>query len=123
MAVIDPNERVRLDIPHEPGEWVELRPLDAGVAMRVTRVLKEDPYKTYGYELAREMLAGWSYATPLDVEKLDARTLRWLLEAVNDASDLRSDDEKKVSETNSSDGSQPRPLSIEPELGPGSSVT
>ena len=110
MALVG-REIERVEIPHEDGQWVELRALsgaelDEAERRNTRRVLEmvqgvdlgsipttgQDPdereRRRAAYEpetLIRHALVGWSYAEPCDDEHkalLDAPTRAWLVEAI-----------------------------------------
>ena len=83
----------RIDIPHEPGEWVEVRPLSAKnlrVMDKAAKTAARGPDTVldeteYGYELTTRMLdaavVAWSYeppVTPENLADLDLATTVWL---------------------------------------------
>lgn len=91
----------RLDIPHEPGEWIEVRLLNP----RQMRLFKaqassaqeldgENRTETMGWELlasvCRECIVGWSYAergipipvTQDNIDDLDAVTSKHVFEFI-----------------------------------------
>lgn len=56
-------------------------------------------------DLAAALITAWSYDVPVSretVDMLDVDTFVWLNAAISDMSGIRSDDEKKDSEENSS---------------------
>lgn len=80
----------KLDIPHEPGQWVEIRPLStAALREAIKQALEvvggDDLNREYGYELTARMLrvaiVSWSYEPMPDdktIADLDLKTTRWL---------------------------------------------
>lgn len=98
MALISSLSAVKHDIPHEPGEWMRIRPLKASDEALIQR----DYPTPVDRELAilKAIIVEWSYDAPLTegaVDDIDRETLRWLdteilppLLAV-----MRSEDEKK----------------------------
>jgi hypothetical protein len=111
LALITSKDTKRLDIPHEPGQWVEVRPLTFGdldifgmdgETVRVSR------------DLASEVITGWSYSEwPVSrderltlLKSLDLDTSMWLItalgETLTEISGIRSDDAKKNTVNNSS---------------------
>lgn len=97
----------RLDIPNEPGEWVELRLPLCVADMRALGEASTVP------DVKRAMvlhtIQAWSYAAPVDaetLERLDMGTFNWLWERINEASAV-PDPEKK-------DSSSPSPATTEP---------
>ncbi len=105
MALINSQNTRRIDIPHEPGEWVEIRPVTAG---QYADLQREGEALT-GAEIALRILAGslaaWSYGaaiTPETLRSLDYETFTWLERELSVTSGLRTAAEKKDSELPSS---------------------
>lgn len=97
MALIDPDEVIHLEIPHEPGQWVEFKPLCADdLEAMDARGERLGPIN-----MVLQSLVGWSYYDGVpklaDVKRLDIETLNWLSPLVTRASGIRSADEKKDS--------------------------
>lgn len=100
MALIDPKETRRVDIPHEPGEWVELRPITARdlanlqrAVIGVTLTQAENTTR-----ILATCLTAWSYAFPITIEnleRLDYQTHNWLDNELLLTSGHREDEEKK----------------------------
>lgn len=96
MALIR-NQGDRYDVPHEPGEWIEIRPLKASDE----RLIQADYPTPIDRELAllKAIIVGWSYDAPLEpeaVEDIDRDTLHWLDQTVLPPLLARSDEEKKA---------------------------
>lgn len=96
MALITDDTRVRLNIPHEPGQWIEIRP------MRNSDLEKIDVSDRVAMTLAlfERVILAWSYpepVTPQTIRQLDIDTTRWLDEEIPKASGLRSEAEKNGS--------------------------
>lgn len=105
MALIKatPDEEIpETPIPHEPGEWVKVRTVTAGMGL--------DAAEMAGGSQAGEskitacllvlMLAGWSYDAPINLDtirQLDGQTFRWLSEQLQVTGQVRPDAEKKDS--------------------------
>ncbi len=109
MALIDPQERKRQDIPNEPGQWVEFRPMTA----RDFAVLQKDAGERTPADIGLAILArcvtGWSYEQPVTAEtldQLDFATMEWLRSEISLTSG-RDDDELKESEPESSPTTDP----------------
>ena len=112
MGLVDTNSKERVDIPHEPDQWVELRPL-TGIQMqeaadiRTQKTLsrlsdlftKVDPKtfqkaqsgaeeETQQYDeetLISYAVVGWSYEEPCtgpNKELLDSTTRAWLAKEI-----------------------------------------
>lgn len=102
MALISSNDTKRLDIPHEPGQWVEVRPLTAGDIEGLTA---EGSQVKVSIEALAAIISGWSYAEPPTIEnvrRLDLDTFTWLGTEALKVSGVRDDAEKKDSATDSS---------------------
>lgn len=115
MALIPKDSRIRLDIPHEPGEWIEIHPLTVRTVLDVSDASEKGA--NFGFELLRRSVMAWSYdgaVTEENLGNLDSETFTWLSRAINPASGERSDDEKKESAAPSPDGSTPQPTSTAP---------
>lgn len=82
MALVDKKtQRERIEIPHEPGEWIELTPLTFG-DKRALAELKGVESVTY---LVRATVAAWSYKvppSPENIDLLDAETSDWIAQIV-----------------------------------------
>lgn len=105
MALIDPTKYTRIDIPHEPGQWVEVRPF---ITADTIVIAKKEPETEP--EASVEMLAlcikRWSYSEePVTAEQLnvlDAKTFRWLDNEILVLSGIRTRAEKNGSAPQSS---------------------
>lgn len=73
------NDTVRFEIPHEPGEWIELRRLPWGrLKTYASSGLSE---AEVGSAMLVDAIAGWSYdaeVTPEHVDCLDPATATWV---------------------------------------------
>ena len=95
----------KLDIPHEAGEWIEIRPLSAKrlhtITLEAKRVAREaasaDEMDTdaEGFALSsvmlREAIVSWSYDAPVTqdtVDDLDIATTTWLVGAINGVTEI-----------------------------------
>jgi hypothetical protein len=110
MALINSQHIRRVDIPHEPGEWVEIRPVTAGQYADLQR----DGADLTGAEVALRILVGsladWSYDAPITPEtlrSLDYETFTWLERELSVTSGLRSDPESNGSVPQSSPITEP----------------
>lgn len=106
MALISFKDRHRLEIPHEPGQWVEVRPIAAGEIelFEVTNGMVK-----VTLDLLAAVVTGWSYDEPVSldaIKRLDLDTFVWLTGALGDElmkiSGIRTADEKKDSGGSSS---------------------
>jgi hypothetical protein len=106
MAVIKKTTK-RIDHPSEPGEWAEIRvPVLAG-DLADTR----DDKVGMMLDLLGAAVTAWSYPEPVtkaNIEALDIQTFQWLSTEVQQASRIRSNEEKK-------DSTSPSPATSEPE--------
>lgn len=86
---------IKLDIPHEPDQWVELElPLSGGNYENGISLS----------EIVSSAITAWSYdipVTPANVAGQDPATYNWLLSEVGARSGLRGREEKKDSSSNS----------------------
>jgi hypothetical protein len=90
----------KLDIPHEAGEWIEIRPLSAKrlhlITLEAKRLSRDavaaDAIDTdaEGFALSsvmlREAIVSWSYDAPVtaeNVDDLDIATTTWLMGEIN----------------------------------------
>jgi len=111
VALITSNDYKRLVIPHEPGQWVDVRPLTFG-DLDIFNMDGETVVVTR--DLVAEVVTEWSYGEwpPTKDERLalirslDLDTSVWLITALGETlpkiSGIRSDSEKKDSPNNSS---------------------
>lgn len=101
MALIKDDTKVRLDIPHEPGEWIDIRPTRNNDLLSIN--FDTDPFAGM-MKLLDSVIKGWSYAepvTPENVRMLDSVTTTWLSEELKKASGLRTVEEKNGSKPGS----------------------
>ena len=110
--LIDRNQLERLSVPHELGEWVDIRALTGAEMDRASDVMTEKALKQFGDSLEAIMnvsskkteattqnrkqgydpttllncaVAAWSYHLPVSrdsIELLDAITREWLWEQI-----------------------------------------
>lgn len=95
--LVDVTKRERIELPNEPGEWIELRPMSSGDAANTSN----DQY-TSTLEVLVKVITAWSYTVPLTKENiylLDMNTIRLLSGELAKISNVRSDEEKKGSPT------------------------
>lgn len=108
MALKSTLKPTRVDIPDEPGEWIEYKPISTDELDSIDTNLSNIAY-TKAMLLA--VLTSWSYGE-LNAEALgdlEAKTFRWLDTNVTQWAGLRSDAEKKESISPSPDTSEPEP--------------
>lgn len=96
----------RVTVPHEPGEWVDIRKLsgiemDQAAQEHVTQTMKRfegldlskipqpsatevasRPTEYHAEFVLHAAVTGWSYSDDVDVTQLDASTWSWLLGVV-----------------------------------------
>lgn len=113
MALISSAKPERIEIPHEPGQWIELRPLRAG-DLDVFEASADGGLRV-SYELLARVVTSWSYgpwpASEAEreecVKDLDLDTYSWLVGAIGERlptmSGIRDEAEKKDSTSPSSD--------------------
>lgn len=101
MALKSKSKPTRHDIPHEPGEWIEILPISASewdtLDSNATGV-------QYTLQMASKVITAWSYGelTPETLADLDAPTFKWLDDNILAFAGIRRADEKKDSNGNSS---------------------
>lgn len=99
MALLRTGERKRLDIPHEPGEWIEIKRLSMREHGELDTATARTPL-LFGLALMGAAISAWSYpeaVTQESVDRLDPVTSGWLIKAIgrHNSGEL-SDDEKKA---------------------------
>lgn len=103
MALLTDSDAVRVDLPHEPGSWVELRRLTWG-RVRQVQALPE------GERIGAMFIAGvaaWSYdaeLTPENLDSLDMTTANFIaeqLEQLNGVPSGKGPSSASVSSTSS----------------------
>lgn len=103
MALIKDGTEIELPIPHEPGEWIKIRPARTGDVEGTTG----DEFDVM-VQMLDKIIIAWSYPDPVTKETIrliDIVTLRWLSEHIRGASGIRTVAEKNGSGSNSSDTS------------------
>lgn len=89
MALVSRLAAKRVEIPHEPGQWMEFKPPSWGVV----KALKEDGG---GEGLLLAGITAWSYGPEVSeamVADLDMRTLTWAVGEVMKLSGLAKEGE------------------------------
>lgn len=84
----------RLDLPHEPGQWVDLRMPSLRMLHQMSKL--DDSYESM-VQLIASCVTGWSYDTPVSPESvwdLDAETAAVIGKALNPS---KTEDEEKNS--------------------------
>lgn len=116
MALVSSQDRIRVSIPHEPDQWVELRPLTARGIADIQRAAKESAADLVTAETTLRILTfcvtAWSYPMPPCMEafeSLDYQTFNWL-DSQAMMVGRRPEDEKKTYEPESSLTSAPAPV-------------
>lgn len=102
MALINSSNTKHLDIPHEPGQWVEVRPLTAG---DIEGLSVDGSGVKVSIECLAAIISAWSYQEPVSLEnvrRLDLDTFTWLGNEALKVSGVRDDAEKKDSNLDSS---------------------
>lgn len=97
MALVSTTKPRRYDMPHEGGEWVELRLLSTGAFSELPTDLSA---RQMSLAILKACLVGWSYDQPITDETLgdlDMTTFAWLDDILVEAVGLRSLLEKKGS--------------------------
>lgn len=101
MALVDKTKIVRIELPHEPGGWIELHPMSSGDLAN----LPDDPYAAM-LKMLQRIVTTWSYdvpVTPDNVLLLDVETVNELAVHVRAMSGVKTDAEKNDSSSPSSD--------------------
>lgn len=113
MALISAHSAQKYEIPHEPGEWMRIRPLKASDSAIIQREFPTNADRLLA--LLPEMIVEWSYAEPLSaaaIADLDRPTIAWLDgDVIPPLLAERTEDEKKDSSSGSSSGAPRRPRS------------
>lgn len=111
MAFIDPERTVRVPVPHETDEWVEVR----RSTVRDMRDLQRDHADKTSIDRSVMLLSwcikAWSYDKPISVdsiESMDSLTFMWLERQLDLA---RPAEEKKDLAISSSPSSDPATVS------------
>lgn len=100
MALIDPKAIRRVEIPHETGAWVEIRPITARIFANVQRDGKGESYSEITLRLLNSCIVAWSYEAPVspeNIDNLDPVTMNYLDEQMQVTSGSASAEEKKDS--------------------------
>lgn len=135
MAFLNPQVTKRIELPDNPGEWVEIktvltqgirqRALSAGMKLSLNSEEQHlDPW-AYRRQLLADVVVAWSDPTPLSAEALDElppSIADWLAEQFESLNAGRSEDEKNPSGASSTSGPAQTPSSVEAS-GPASSPT
>lgn len=105
MALIDARKTIQVPIPHEPGEWVELRRLSGGELRRIFKSSADGTDKAIS--MLRMSMVAWSYAAELTDETLDQvdyHTMLWMVQQVDAlVSGVVTPEEKKDETAHSTD--------------------
>lgn len=113
MALVSSKHAQRYDIPHEPGEWMRIRPLKASDQALIQRDFPTPVDREIA--LLQELIVEWSYEEPLSaaaIADIDLPTLAWLDGVVlPPLLAERTDEEKKDSSSGSNSGTPRRPRS------------
>lgn len=86
MALLLQRTSKRLDVPHEPGEWIEIRRLAACELPAYERIADAGTRGQATLDLFNGAIVAWSYDAPVSpetVRMLDAPTALWLLQEIN----------------------------------------
>lgn len=106
MAFVVKQDK-RIEHPTEPGTWAVIRvPLSAGDYAAA----RGDTAAAKSLDLMPRVIQAWSYAEEITAEQcalLDGATFAWLDSEIAQASPVRSADEKKGSNSDSSPSSAP----------------
>lgn len=105
MAFISSLPAQHIVIPHEPGEWIEIKPVSVGSWREIGKAATDKTVLELQVLLLLHSLTAWSYERAIDEEAindLDRQTFDWINNEVNLLTVLRPDAEKKGSSANSS---------------------
>lgn len=81
MALVD-AVRIRIDLPHEPGEWVVVRPLGALELDEALRLADGPLAPRQLVEQLERVIVEWSYQVPVSAQaigRLDVQTAAYVL--------------------------------------------
>lgn len=109
MALLSADDRKRLVIPHEPDQWIEVRPVTARDSAAVEALAAGKSQLGLGLGILEHCIVAWSYDAEVNAEnigRLDMTTFSWLMETVDVTGGGRDTGEKKGLAGNSS---QPSP--------------
>lgn len=107
MALINSQDNRKIDIPHEPGQWVLVRPPTVADIRQASAESASE--MQIGLDLVMRLVVGWSYdepVTPDAIDRLDLKTGQWLAQEL--AAQFIETNEKK----DSGNGSSPGPRSL-----------
>jgi hypothetical protein len=137
VALFTSQTNKRLDIPDEPGQWVEIktamtvgmrnRALSAAMTLRMSDA-GDAQFDAFAYKQAqlKEIVVAWSDSrpvTPAAVEDLDPEMADWILAQFDALSAPRTEEETAFLGGSSTDGSPQEPPSTAPAPGQTSSPT
>jgi hypothetical protein len=94
LALISVDQVKRLDVPHEPDQWIEVRPVTAG---DLGMLEAGQSMVKLTLEAMSTLIKGWSYPEPAtreSVNRLDVDTFIWLSKEIMTFSGVRDDAEK-----------------------------
>lgn len=137
MALFSSQSVKRLDIPNQPGVWLDIRTaLTVGMKQRTlsaaTKLRMSDggdaQFDAFAYKqaLLREIVVGWADSTPVtpgSIDNLDPDVAEYVLEQFEALSAPRTEEETAFLGNSSSVGQQPSPPSTPPAPGPETSAT
>ena len=92
----------KLDLPHEPGEWVEIRPLSWRQVNAIRDIDDENEITCY---VLSQAIVGWSYGepvTPETLDRLDAETAVFVIDKLRPGRQKKEEaeeDRKNVSDS------------------------
>ncbi len=119
MALVSSLKPKRIPVPHEPGEWLEIRPISAGEFANLNSVGLNP--RQFSLAVIECIIVGWSYdaeVSPETIADLDGATFDWLDNQLLELSGLRPPEVKK-----SSNGNSPPTTDPEADASPKTSAT
>ena len=89
--MVNEGVKVRREIPHEPGEWMEFRPLTVQMTIESARNRADGDKLDAGLRSLVNGVVGWSYAeecVEANIRRLDIGTANWAMETVQEISHI-----------------------------------
>lgn len=135
MALLNPQITKRVELPDQPGEWIEIRTvltqgirqraLSAGMRMSLVAADRVVDLWAYRMQLLKDVIVAWSDPTPVSaqaIEDLPPALADFIAEQFEAGTQGRSEDEKNPSSASSASGPAQTP-SNEEVSGPVTSLT
>jgi len=109
MGLIDLQAVTRLPVPHEPDHWVDVRRMPGSEVRHLPERAAAAGTDVVTMGLVQQLVA-WSYDAPVaiaSVDRLDTRTLLWLMGVCQRHQDGELTDDEKKDATSRSSASSP----------------